>query len=42
MIGVDSKAKYITYNSTLIPGTTTTEITDETVTTEKGTMNPGV
>jgi hypothetical protein len=42
MIGADRKAKYITYSTTLIPGITTTESKDETITTAKGKLNPGV
>jgi hypothetical protein len=42
MIGVDHKAKYVTYRTTLIPGITTIERKNETVTTVKGKMNPGV
>jgi hypothetical protein len=42
MIGADHKAKYVTYSTILIPGITTTESKDKTVTTAKGKLNPGV
>jgi hypothetical protein len=42
MTGADHKAKYVTYSITLIPGITSTESKDETVTTVKGILNPGV